>query len=112
LRPRHTQSKSYVTDNKDVSFIERVCQQRKVQNRTVDTSSSCTIDNSTGHFGAQTTDVEMWSPTRAPPRVDHLDVVGRLTPSMNGNQEFTTPRSLMSHEPGRAVALGRVLVLT
>jgi hypothetical protein len=32
----------------------------------------------------------------APPRVDHLDVVGRLTPSMNGNQEFTTPRSLMS----------------
>jgi hypothetical protein len=31
-----------------------------------------------------------------PPRVDHLDVVGRLTPSMNGNQEFTAPRSLMS----------------
>jgi hypothetical protein len=31
-----------------------------------------------------------------PPRMDHLDVVGRLTPSMNGNQEFTTPRSLMS----------------
>jgi hypothetical protein len=31
-----------------------------------------------------------------PPRVDHLDVVGRLTPSMNGNQEFTTPCSLMS----------------
>jgi hypothetical protein len=30
--------------------------------------------------------------------VDHLDVVGRLTPSMNGNQEFTTPRSLMTHE--------------
>jgi hypothetical protein len=24
-----------------------------------------------------------------PPRVDHLDVVGRLTPSNNGNQEFT-----------------------
>jgi hypothetical protein len=31
-----------------------------------------------------------------PPRVDHLDVVGRLTPSMNGNQEFTAPRSLVS----------------
>jgi hypothetical protein len=31
-----------------------------------------------------------------PPRVDHLDVMGRLTPSMNGNQEFTTPRPLMS----------------
>jgi hypothetical protein len=29
-------------------------------------------------------------------RVDHLDVVGRLTPSMNGNQEFTAPRSLVS----------------
>jgi hypothetical protein len=26
----------------------------------------------------------------SPPRVDHLDVVGRLTPSKNGNQEFTT----------------------
>jgi hypothetical protein len=24
-----------------------------------------------------------------PPRVDHLDVVGGLTPSKNGNQEFT-----------------------
>jgi hypothetical protein len=31
-----------------------------------------------------------------PPRVDLLLVVGRLTPSMNGNQEFKTPRSLMS----------------
>jgi hypothetical protein len=31
-----------------------------------------------------------------PPQVDQLDVVGRLTPSMNGNQEFTTLRSLMS----------------
>jgi hypothetical protein len=48
---------------------------------------------------------------KEPPRVDHLDVVGRLTPSMNGHQEFTAPRSLVS-EPGRAVALGRVLVLT
>jgi hypothetical protein len=26
---------------------------------------------------------------RHPPRLDHLDVVGRLTPSKNGNQEFT-----------------------
>jgi hypothetical protein len=26
------------------------------------------------------------------PRVDHLDVVGRLTPSMNGNQEYTAPQ--------------------
>jgi hypothetical protein len=24
-----------------------------------------------------------------PPRVDHLDVMARLTPSKNGNQEFT-----------------------
>jgi hypothetical protein len=24
-----------------------------------------------------------------PPRVDHLDVVGRLPPTKNGNQEFT-----------------------
>jgi hypothetical protein len=32
----------------------------------------------------------------APPLVDHLDVVGKLTPSINGNQEFTTPRSLVS----------------
>jgi hypothetical protein len=31
-----------------------------------------------------------------PPRVDHLDLVVRLTPSMNGNQEFTAPRSLVS----------------
>jgi hypothetical protein len=31
-----------------------------------------------------------------PPQVDHLNVVGRLTPSMNGNQELTTSRSLMS----------------
>jgi hypothetical protein len=31
-----------------------------------------------------------------PPHVDHLDVVGRLTPSMNGNQEFKAPRSLVS----------------
>jgi hypothetical protein len=30
----------------------------------------------------------------SPPRVDHLDVVERLIPSMNGNQEFTAPRSL------------------
>jgi hypothetical protein len=44
-----------------------------------------------------------------PPRVHHLDVVERLTPSMNGNQEFAAPSSF---EPGRAVALGRVLVLT
>jgi hypothetical protein len=28
-----------------------------------------------------------------PPRVDHLSVVWRLTPSMNGNQEFTKPRT-------------------
>jgi hypothetical protein len=34
--------------------------------------------------------------TKLPPRVNHLDVVGRLTPSMNGNQEFTAPRSLVS----------------
>jgi hypothetical protein len=33
---------------------------------------------------------------QAPPRVDHLDVVGRLSPSLNGNQEFTAPRSLVS----------------
>jgi hypothetical protein len=33
---------------------------------------------------------------KTPPQVDHLDVVGRHTPSLNGNQEFTTPRSLMS----------------
>jgi hypothetical protein len=38
--------------------------------------------------------------------VYHLEVVGRLPPSMNGNHEFT-PR-----EPGRAVALGLVLELT
>jgi hypothetical protein len=44
-----------------------------------------------------------------PPRVDHLDVVGRLTPSTNGNQELTAPRLL---ETGKAVALGRVRVLT
>jgi hypothetical protein len=31
-----------------------------------------------------------------PPRVDHFDVVGRLTPSMNRNQESTAPRSLVS----------------
>jgi hypothetical protein len=29
-------------------------------------------------------------------QLDHLDVVGRLTPSMNGNQEFTAPRSFVS----------------
>jgi hypothetical protein len=31
-----------------------------------------------------------------PPRVGHLDVVGRLNPSMNGNQESSAPRSLVS----------------
>jgi hypothetical protein len=41
-------------------------------------------------------------PPGGPPRVDHLDVVERLTSSMNGNQEFTAPR---------AVVLGRVLVV-
>jgi hypothetical protein len=30
-----------------------------------------------------------------PPQVYHLDVVGRFTPSMNGNQEFTASRSLV-----------------
>jgi hypothetical protein len=37
-----------------------------------------------------------FSMEETPPQVDHLDVVGRLTPSMNGNQEFTAPRSLVS----------------
>jgi hypothetical protein len=32
----------------------------------------------------------------APPRGNHLDMVGKLTPSMNGNQDFTWPRSLVS----------------
>jgi hypothetical protein len=45
---------------------------------------------------------------KTPLQVDHLDVVGRLTPSMNGNQEFTA----LTSEPDRAVALGRVLALT
>jgi hypothetical protein len=31
-----------------------------------------------------------------PPQADHLDVVGRLTPSMNGHQGLTAPRSLVS----------------
>jgi hypothetical protein len=31
----------------------------------------------------------MYLEKRTRPRVDHLDVVGRLTPSKNGNQEFT-----------------------
>jgi hypothetical protein len=36
------------------------------------------------------------------------DVVGRLTPSMNGNQEFTTPRSLMSQAGHvKVIHLGR-----
>jgi hypothetical protein len=39
-----------------------------------------------------------------PPRVDHLDVVGRLfTPSMNGIQEFAT---LLTHEPGQGRRTG------
>jgi hypothetical protein len=42
-----------------------------------------------------------------PPLVDHLDVVGGLTPSMKWK-----PRIQLTREPGRAVALGRVLVLT
>jgi hypothetical protein len=43
-----------------------------------------------------------------PPRVDHLDVVGGLTPSMKWKPRIHP----LTHEPGRAVALGRVLVLT
>jgi hypothetical protein len=50
-----------------------------------------------------------WTMPIKPPRANHLDVVGRLTPSMNGNQEFTAP---LTREPGRAVALGRLLVMT
>jgi hypothetical protein len=42
---------------------------------------------------------ELWF---LPPRVDHLDVVGRLTPSIMETRL----------QPGGAVALGRVLVLT
>jgi hypothetical protein len=34
--------------------------------------------------------------------LDHLDVGGRLIPSMNGTQEFTTPP--LTLEPGKAVA--------
>jgi hypothetical protein len=37
----------------------------------------------------------------SPPQVDHLDVSRGLTPSMNGNQEFTSPRT---RELDRAVA--------
>jgi hypothetical protein len=45
-----------------------------------------------------------------PPRVDHLDVVGGLTPSMKWKPRIHS--ALLTREPGRAVALGRVLVLT
>jgi hypothetical protein len=45
-----------------------------------------------------------------PPRVDHLDVVGRLTPSMKWKPRIHS--APLTREPGRAVALGRVLVLT
>jgi hypothetical protein len=45
----------------------------------------------------------LWEPLHA--FVDfgvyHLDVVGRLTPPMNGNSEFTAPRSLVS-QAGRS----------
>jgi hypothetical protein len=44
-----------------------------------------------------------------PPREDHLDVVGRHTPSMNWiTRIHIVP---LPREPGRAVAQGRVLVL-
>jgi hypothetical protein len=45
-----------------------------------------------------------------PPRVDHLDVVGGLTPTMTWKPRIHS--APLTHEPGRAVALGRVLVLT
>jgi hypothetical protein len=45
-----------------------------------------------------------------PPRVDHLDVVGGLTPSMKWKPRIHS--APLTREPGRAVALGRVLVLT
>jgi hypothetical protein len=44
-----------------------------------------------------------------PPRVDHLDVVGRLTPSTNGKPSIHS--APLTREPGRAVALGRALVM-
>jgi hypothetical protein len=44
-----------------------------------------------------------------PPRVDRRNVMWRLTPSLNENQKFM---ALLTHEPGRAVTLGRAFVLT
>jgi hypothetical protein len=40
----------------------------------------------------------------------HLDVVGRLNPSMKWKPRIHS--APLTREPGRAVALGRVLVLT
>jgi hypothetical protein len=45
-----------------------------------------------------------------PPRVDHLDVVGRLTLFNEWKQRIHS--APLTREPGRAVALGRALVLT
>jgi hypothetical protein len=44
-----------------------------------------------------------------PPRVDHLDVVGRLTINEWKPRTHSAP---LTREPGMAVAMGRVLVLT
>jgi hypothetical protein len=42
-----------------------------------------------------------------PPRVDHLDVMGRLTPSMNGNQEFTAPAHSLARQGRRTGTCAR-----